>query len=107
MAVGCTIIFKGSEKSPVGVLGLGELVKKAGFPPGKLRDVRDSTSKYSATHRRDINRHRRRQSGSHARQPHGHQQDLLHRKCRRRQESAGTSGAKESPEHPYMTQEQW
>jgi acyl-CoA reductase-like NAD-dependent aldehyde dehydrogenase len=34
LAVGCTFIYKGSEKSPIGVLQMGELVKKAGFPPG-------------------------------------------------------------------------
>lgn len=35
LAVGCTFIYKGSEKSPIGVIQLGELVKKAGFPPGR------------------------------------------------------------------------
>jgi aldehyde dehydrogenase (NAD+) len=36
LAVGCTFIFKGSEKSPIGVLQLGDLVKEAGFPPGTI-----------------------------------------------------------------------
>lgn len=37
LATGCTFIYKGSEKSPLGVLQLGELVKEAGFPPGTCR----------------------------------------------------------------------
>lgn len=39
MAVGCTIIYKGSEKSPVGLLALGDLIKEAGFPPGVIQIV--------------------------------------------------------------------
>ncbi|KAF2824056.1 aldehyde dehydrogenase [Ophiobolus disseminans] len=34
LAAGCTFIYKGSEKSPVGLLQLGDLIKEAGFPPG-------------------------------------------------------------------------
>jgi aldehyde dehydrogenase (NAD+) len=34
LAAGCTFIYKGSEKSPVGMLQIGDLVKEAGFPPG-------------------------------------------------------------------------
>jgi aldehyde dehydrogenase (NAD+) len=36
IAVGCTVVFKPSEKSPVGLLQLGDLVKEAGFPPGVI-----------------------------------------------------------------------
>ncbi|KAF2004473.1 aldehyde dehydrogenase [Amniculicola lignicola CBS 123094] len=39
VAVGCTFIYKGSEKSPLGVLQLGELAKEAGFPPGVINIV--------------------------------------------------------------------
>ncbi|KAF2474059.1 aldehyde dehydrogenase [Lindgomyces ingoldianus] len=39
MAVGCTFIYKGSEKSPLGVLALGDLVKEAGFPPGVINII--------------------------------------------------------------------
>lgn len=39
MAAGCTFIYKASEKSPIGVLQLGALVKEAGFPPGKVADT--------------------------------------------------------------------
>jgi aldehyde dehydrogenase (NAD+) len=39
LAAGCTFIYKGSEKSPVGILQLGELIKEAGFPPGVLNIV--------------------------------------------------------------------
>ncbi|KAL1637160.1 hypothetical protein SLS56_000818 [Neofusicoccum ribis] len=37
LAAGNTVIYKGSEKSPLGVLALGELVKEAGFPPGVIQ----------------------------------------------------------------------
>jgi hypothetical protein len=36
VAVGNTFVFKSSEKSPLGALALGELVKEAGFPPGVI-----------------------------------------------------------------------
>ncbi|KAF2114952.1 putative aldehyde dehydrogenase [Lophiotrema nucula] len=36
MAVGCTFIYKGSEKSPLLLLQLGDLIKEAGFPPGVI-----------------------------------------------------------------------
>jgi aldehyde dehydrogenase (NAD+) len=39
LAAGCTFIYKGSEKSPIGLLQLGELVKEAGFPPGVINIV--------------------------------------------------------------------
>jgi len=39
VAAGNTYIFKSSEKSPLGVLALGELVKEAGFPPGVINFV--------------------------------------------------------------------
>ncbi|KAF1933651.1 putative aldehyde dehydrogenase [Didymella exigua CBS 183.55] len=39
LAAGCTIIYKASEKSPIGVLQLGQLIKEAGFPPGVLNIV--------------------------------------------------------------------
>ncbi|KAH7346105.1 aldehyde dehydrogenase [Pyrenochaeta sp. MPI-SDFR-AT-0127] len=39
IAAGCTAIFKSSEKSPMGILQLGELVKEAGFPPGVINII--------------------------------------------------------------------
>lgn len=39
LAVGCTFIYKGSEKSPIGLLQLGDLVKEAGFPPGAINII--------------------------------------------------------------------
>jgi aldehyde dehydrogenase (NAD+) len=39
VAAGCTFILKSSEKSPFGALKLGELIKKAGFPPGVINIV--------------------------------------------------------------------
>jgi aldehyde dehydrogenase (NAD+) len=36
IAAGNTFIFKASEKSPLGAIHLGELVKEAGFPPGVI-----------------------------------------------------------------------
>jgi aldehyde dehydrogenase (NAD+) len=39
VAAGNTIIFKASEKSPLGALALGDLVKEAGFPPGVINFV--------------------------------------------------------------------
>lgn len=39
LAAGCTFIYKGSEKSPIGVLQLGQFVKEAGFPPGVINIV--------------------------------------------------------------------
>jgi aldehyde dehydrogenase (NAD+) len=39
VAAGNTYIFKSSEKSPLGALALGELVKEAGFPPGVINFV--------------------------------------------------------------------
>ncbi|KAL4890516.1 aldehyde dehydrogenase domain-containing protein [Aspergillus ambiguus] len=36
VAAGNTFIFKTSEKSPLGALQIGELVAKAGFPPGVI-----------------------------------------------------------------------
>ncbi|OCL03757.1 aldehyde dehydrogenase [Glonium stellatum] len=39
VATGNTTIYKGSEKSPLGVLALGALAKEAGFPPGVVNIV--------------------------------------------------------------------
>ncbi|ORY00299.1 aldehyde dehydrogenase [Clohesyomyces aquaticus] len=39
VAVGCTFIYKGSEKSPLALLALGDLVKEAGFPPGVINII--------------------------------------------------------------------
>ena len=39
LAAGCTFIFKASEKTPIGVLQIGDLVKEAGFPPGVIQIV--------------------------------------------------------------------
>jgi aldehyde dehydrogenase (NAD+) len=39
LAAGCTFIYKGSEKSPIGMLQFGDLVKEAGFPPGVINIV--------------------------------------------------------------------
>jgi aldehyde dehydrogenase (NAD+) len=39
LAAGCTMVYKGSEKSPVGLVQLGALVKEAGFPPGVINIV--------------------------------------------------------------------
>lgn len=36
VATGNTFIFKSSEKSPLGAIALGKLVKEAGFPPGVI-----------------------------------------------------------------------
>ncbi|KAF5010310.1 hypothetical protein FDECE_3515 [Fusarium decemcellulare] len=37
LATGNTIIFKSSEKSPLGYLALGKLIVEAGFPPGVVQ----------------------------------------------------------------------
>ncbi|KAH7057380.1 aldehyde dehydrogenase [Macrophomina phaseolina] len=37
VAAGNTVIFKSSEKSPLGTAAMGELIKKAGFPPGVIQ----------------------------------------------------------------------
>ncbi|KAI8938991.1 hypothetical protein NX059_004835 [Plenodomus lindquistii] len=39
VAAGCTMVYKGSEKSPIALLQLGDLIKKAGFPPGVINIV--------------------------------------------------------------------
>jgi len=39
IAAGNTFIFKASEKSPLGAIALGELIKEAGFPPGVINIV--------------------------------------------------------------------
>jgi len=39
LAVGCTIVMKPSELTPLTALKLSELVKEAGFPPGVLNTV--------------------------------------------------------------------
>ncbi|KIX06828.1 uncharacterized protein Z518_04804 [Rhinocladiella mackenziei CBS 650.93] len=39
LAAGCSFIFKSSEKSPLGVLGLAPLYAEAGFPPGVVQFV--------------------------------------------------------------------
>lgn len=39
LAAGNTVVVKASEKSPLGILALGELVKEAGFPPGTVNFV--------------------------------------------------------------------
>jgi aldehyde dehydrogenase (NAD+) len=39
VAAGCTFIFKPSEKSPIGTLQIGELIKEAGFPPGVINII--------------------------------------------------------------------
>jgi len=36
LAAGNTFVFKSSEKSPLGALAYGELIKEAGFPPGVI-----------------------------------------------------------------------
>ncbi|EUC44620.1 hypothetical protein COCMIDRAFT_37529 [Bipolaris oryzae ATCC 44560] len=57
IAVGCTVIFKGSEKTPIGMLQLGDLVKEAGFPPGVINIITGpgSTGAMLASHM-DINK---------------------------------------------------
>ncbi|KAF2637829.1 aldehyde dehydrogenase [Massarina eburnea CBS 473.64] len=39
LAAGCTFIYKPSEKTPIGVMQLGDLIKEAGFPPGVIQIV--------------------------------------------------------------------
>lgn len=39
VAVGCAVVYKASEKSPIGIIQLGDLVKEAGFPPGVINIV--------------------------------------------------------------------
>ncbi|KAH8881344.1 aldehyde dehydrogenase [Thozetella sp. PMI_491] len=39
VAAGNCIIFKASEKTPLGAIALGKLVKEAGFPPGVIQIV--------------------------------------------------------------------
>ncbi|KAJ9211061.1 hypothetical protein DTO166G4_7352 [Paecilomyces variotii] len=39
VAAGNTIIFKASERSPLGALAMGDLIKQAGFPPGVINIV--------------------------------------------------------------------
>src|SRR5436305_2242527 len=39
VAAGNTMVFKSSEKSPLGALAIGELIKEAGFPPGVINIV--------------------------------------------------------------------
>lgn len=39
LAVGCTIVMKPSENTPLTALKLSELVKEAGFPPGVINTV--------------------------------------------------------------------
>jgi len=39
LAMGCTIVMKPSELTPLTALKLLELVKEAGFPPGVLNTV--------------------------------------------------------------------
>ncbi|KAK0660966.1 Retinal dehydrogenase 2 [Lasiodiplodia hormozganensis] len=39
LAAGNTVIYKPSEKAPLGVLALGALIKEAGFPPGVVQLV--------------------------------------------------------------------
>lgn len=36
LATGNTFVYKPSEKSPLGILSLGPLIKEAGFPPGVI-----------------------------------------------------------------------
>jgi acyl-CoA reductase-like NAD-dependent aldehyde dehydrogenase len=39
VAAGNTFIFKASEKSPLGAIALGDLIKAAGFPPGVINFI--------------------------------------------------------------------
>ncbi|OCK78758.1 aldehyde dehydrogenase [Lepidopterella palustris CBS 459.81] len=39
VAAGNTTIYKGSEKSPLGILTMGALAKEAGFPPGVINII--------------------------------------------------------------------
>ncbi|KAH7078175.1 Aldehyde/histidinol dehydrogenase [Paraphoma chrysanthemicola] len=39
VAAGCTVIYKGSEKSPIGKLQLGQYIVEAGFPPGVINII--------------------------------------------------------------------
>ncbi|KAF9888270.1 hypothetical protein FE257_008840 [Aspergillus nanangensis] len=52
IATGNTYIFKSSEKSPLGSLAFGELIKKAGFPPGVINIISGpgSTGELLASH---------------------------------------------------------
>ncbi|KAJ5815997.1 hypothetical protein N7447_008230 [Penicillium robsamsonii] len=52
IAAGNTFIFKSSEKSPLGSLAFGELVYKAGFPPGVVNIISGpgSTGELLASH---------------------------------------------------------
>lgn len=47
VAVGCTFIYKGSEKSLIGVLQISELIKEAGFPPSMI-NIMNGDSKIGA-----------------------------------------------------------
>ncbi|KAJ8118933.1 hypothetical protein OPT61_g179 [Boeremia exigua] len=37
LAAGNTVVFKSSEKAPLGLAAMGELIKQAGFPPGVIQ----------------------------------------------------------------------
>lgn len=57
VAVVCTVIFKGSKKTPIGILQLRDLIKETGFPPGVIDIVTGpgSTGAMLASHT-DINK---------------------------------------------------
>ncbi|KAF9886612.1 hypothetical protein FE257_011252 [Aspergillus nanangensis] len=52
IAAGNTFVFKSSEKSPLGALQIGELIVKAGFPPGVINVINGdgSTGASMASH---------------------------------------------------------
>ncbi|KAL1631477.1 hypothetical protein SLS54_000238 [Diplodia seriata] len=54
LAAGNTVVYKPSEKAPLGVLALGALIKEAGFPPGVVQLVSGpgSTGALLASHPR-------------------------------------------------------
>ncbi|PSN58746.1 aldehyde dehydrogenase [Corynespora cassiicola Philippines] len=57
IAAGCTSVFKTSEKSPIGVLQLGELIKEAGFPPGVINIISgDGAAGSALAHHMDIDK---------------------------------------------------
>lgn len=57
LAAGCTFIYKASEKSPIGMLQLGQFIKEAGFPPGVINIITgDGTVGAALASHMDINK---------------------------------------------------
>ena len=79
LAMGCTVVLKPAEQTPLTALRMAQLAQEAGFPDGVINVVPG----YGPT------------AGAALSQPHGRRQDRLHRRIHDRADHHGSRGAQQ------------